>query len=294
MIIMEVLHIMTNNIIQEAENKYKNKIGEIAQTVINNRDIRLILIAGPSCSGKTTTSATLSKYVYERAGIKTHTISIDDFYKDVVFAPGETFADKDFEALDSIDLDLLHECLKNLALGKTVDIPLFDFEKTYRNGIRSTITLGKNDIAIIEGLHALNPEIYENFVEKSKILRVFLDCHDGDDGNKFERFIRRLVRDRNFRNADANLTFTLWSKVIAGEEKYIYPFAECADFKINTFHEYETGVLKPFAEKLLSEVHQDSVFFNDAKEVYAYLATQKEILPTEIVPNDSLLKEFVG
>lgn len=285
---------MVKDTIRICEEKYKNNIGEIADAIIKNRDIRLILIAGPSCSGKTTTSATLSKYLYERAKITSHTISIDDFYKDVEFLPGETFADKDFEALDSIDLDLLHKCLHDLSLGKTVDIPLFDFEKTYRNGIRSTITLGENDIAIIEGLHALNPEIYENFVEKNKIIRVFLDCHDNNKDNKYERFIRRLVRDRNFRNADANLTFTLWGKVVAGEEKYIYPFADKADFAVNTFHAYETCVLKPFARKLLFEIGSDSKFHPMAEDVLKYLDEVAEIIPTQDVPVDSLLREFVG
>ena len=281
-------------IIDKAESSYKDKIYDIAKEVMNNRDIRLILIAGPSCSGKTTTSSTLSEYVLKHAGIKSHTISIDDFYKDVTFLPGETFADKDFEALDSIDLDLLHKCLHDLSLGKTVDIPLFDFEKTYRNGIRSTITLGENEIAIIEGLHALNPVIYENFVEKSKILRVFLDCHNKEKKEKHERFIRRLVRDRNFRNADALLTFTLWGKVISGEEKHIYPFAKEADFSINTFHSYETEVLKPFAEKLLDEIKEDSIYYDDAVIIKNYLSKCKEEIPTNLVPKDSLLREFIG
>ena len=276
------------------ETAYKEKIGKIAEKVLGNKDIRLILIAGPSCSGKTTTSSTLSKLLFENAGITTHTISIDDFYKDVEFLPGETFADKDFEALDSIDLDLLHTCLHDLSLGKTVDIPLFDFEKTYRDGIRSTITLGDNDIAIIEGLHALNPAIYENFVEKNKICSVFLDCHDGEMNNKHERFIRRLVRDRNFRNADAFLTFTLWGKVIAGEEKYIYPYSDTAHFKINTFHSYETYLLKPFALKLLNEIDKQSIFYEDALGVLNYLEQFEGVITPDMIPQDSLLREFVG
>ena len=282
------------NTIKNAELNYKNQIEKIVDDIIENSNIRLILVAGPSCSGKTTTSATLSKLLFKKSGIKCHTISIDDFYKDVVFLPGETFADKDFEALDSLDLDLLHKCLHDLSLGKTVDIPLFDFEKTYRDGIRSTITLGEKDIAIIEGLHALNPAIYEGFVEKSKIKRIFLDCHDTNSSHKYERFIRRLVRDRNFRNADAFLTFTLWGKVIAGEEKHIYPFSGTAEYKVNTFHEYETGILKPFAEKLLCEIDENNIFYEDAKKISAYLENQKEILPSDVVPGDSLLREFIG
>ena len=287
---------MTNTIpaIQKAESSYKEKIYEIAKHVINNRNIRLILVAGPSCSGKTTTSATLSKYFLELAGIKSYTISIDDFYKDLVFLPNETFADKDFESLDSIDLDHLHECLHDLSLGKKADIPLFDFEKGRRDGTRSTVSLGENEIAIIEGLHALNPIIYENFVEKSKICRVFLDCHDTESTNKYERFIRRLVRDRNFRKADAFLTFTLWEKVIPGEEKYIYPFANEADFSVNTFHSYETGVLKPFAQKLLSEIDEGNIFYEAAKPIKEYINSYKDQISTELVPEDSLLREFIG
>lgn len=282
------------NEIEIAENKYRNEIYRIAESITNNKDIRLILIAGPSCSGKTTTSSTLSKFLLENGGKTSHTISIDDFYKDVEFLPGETFADKDFEALDSIDLDLLHTSLRDLADGKTVDIPLFDFEKTYRNGVRSTITLGENDIAIIEGLHALNPAIYENFVDKSKIVRIFLDCHDQNTSDKYERFIRRLVRDRNFRNADAFLTFTLWEKVIQGEEKYIYPFAQQADFSVNTYHDYEAYLLKPFARKLLFEIREDSKFYPMARSVLAYLDTFTESIDKKLIPKDSLLREFVG
>ncbi len=280
--------------ILNAEEKYKNQVFDIAGKISSSKDIRLVLIAGPSCSGKTTTSAALCKYLHELAGKKAYTISIDDFYKDVVFAPGETFKDKDFEALDSLDLELLHSTLHDLSIGKTVDIPLFNFEKTYRDGIRSTITLTQNDIAIIEGLHALNPEIYEGFVDKDKIVKIFLDCNDDQPRNKHERFIRRLVRDRNFRNADANLTFTLWSKVLSGEEKYIYPYAAFSDFSINTYHSYETMLLKPFAEKLLSEITPESEFFKAAEEVKNYLKPYTQAIPAELVPRDSLLREFIG
>lgn len=284
----------TEKRIINAEHNYKSQIEKIAKEIAGDKNIRLVLIAGPSCSGKTTTSSTLSRMVYEMAGITSHTISIDDFYHDVVFLPGETFADKDFEALDSIDLDLLHKCLHDLALGKTVNIPLFDFELTRRNGFRSTITLKENEIAIIEGLHALNPEIYENFVEKSKMKSIFLDCNDIKDTHKHARLIRRLVRDRNFRNADAFLTFTLWEKVLRGEEKYIYPYADKADFKVNTFHEYEPEVLKPYAEVLLDEIKQDSIFIKEAQSARLYLSSVKDIVDKSLIPEDSLLREFVG
>ncbi len=282
--------------IKECEQRYKNEIEAITDSILSKPDIKLILIAGPSCSGKTTTSATLASLLYEKGGVRAHTISIDDFYKDVVFLPGETFADKDFEALDSIDIDLLHECLHDLSIGKTVDIPLFDFEKTYRDGIRCRMSLGDNEIAIIEGLHALNPVIYKNFVDENKICSIFLDCIDNSlsgEKVKYPRLIRRLVRDNNFRNADAHLTFTLWEKVLIGEEKHIYPFLKYADFSVNTFHGYETKVLKPFAERLLDEIKSDSIFFKQSSDVLDFLKEFHGTISSQSVPSDSMLKEFI-
>ena len=112
--------------------------------------------------------------------------------------------------------------------------------------------------------------------------------------NKHERFIRRLVRDRNFRNADALLTFTLWEKVIAGEEKHIYPFAHTADYSINTYHAYEKGLLRPYAQKLLGEIGKDSKFHKSARLVEGYLDTEADFVDKKDIPKDSLLREFVG
>ena len=287
----------TDKLISLCENEYKMQVDKISDYVIMHPEIRLILVAGPSCSGKTTTSSLLSEQLYKKAGITSYTISIDDFYKDVNLQPGEDIKERDFEAIESIDLDLLHLCLHDLSVGKTVDIPLFDFEKTYRNGIRNTITLKDKDIAIIEGLHALNPIIYENFVEKEKICKVFLDCVDvtlSKFDEKKPRLLRRLVRDSNFRNADAYLTFLLWVNVLKGERKYIYPFKNQADFCINTFHTYETALLKPFAKKLLKKVKKDSEYYADALDALNFLKKIKGRVKAKQVPEDSLLREFVG
>lgn len=281
------------NFINQCEKKYSEKISHLSEQIAKKPNIRLVLIAGPSCSGKTTTSCLLCSLLKEKHGIISHTISIDDFYKDVVYLPGETVKDKDFEAIESIDLELLHTTLSRLADGKSADIPLFDFEKTKRCGIRSTITLKENEIAIVEGLHALNSVIYENFVPREKIFSIFLDCYDTDE-KKDARLVRRLVRDYNFRNADANLTFTLWDNVLRGEEKYIYPFAETADVSVNTFHEYESALLKPYAVKILSQIQTGSEFYKNAESVLEYLSKVKGTVDKKLVPTNSLLREFVG
>lgn len=281
------------NLIYECEKEYNEKILKIAEQIAKKPNIRLVLIAGPSCSGKTTTSSLLSRYLKEKHNICSYAISIDDFYKDVVYLPGETVKDKDFEAIESIDLDLLHTSLRSLCDGKKTEIPLFDFETTKRCGIRSTITLKENEIAIVEGLHALNAKIYENFVPREKIFSIFLDCYDSDK-EKNARLVRRLVRDYNFRNADANLTFTLWGNVLRGEEKYIYPFSHLADVSVNTFHEYETALLKPYAEKILSQIKNGDEFYENAKNVLSYLSTVTGKVNENLVPKDSLLREFIG
>ena len=141
-----------SKLITSQEEKYQNSVKQIAKYISQNRNIRIILMAGPSCSGKTTTSHLLTSFLKQNYNINCFTVSIDDYYKDVIFQKGETIDDKNFEALDSIDTPLLHNHLKALTKQSTVDIPLFDFHSMKRNGIRSTITLKDNDVVIIEGL----------------------------------------------------------------------------------------------------------------------------------------------
>ena len=279
------------------EQKYRDSVERVYGAIAEKTSTRLILVAGPSCSGKTTTTCNLVKLL-SRNGITSHMISIDDFYRDVVTPDGGKFGgDADFESLDSIDLDCLHGTLKSLADGKETDIPMFCFEKGKRVGVRSKVKLENNDIAIIEGLHALNPAIYENFVSGDKIFRLFLDCTDPSDksgGKKLSRLVRRIVRDYNFRNSDAQKTLYLWQNVVRGEEKYIFPFAPLANQSINTFFGYETALLKKDALKILSELPKDSEYASDAEKAIAYLNTETETVDSSLVPENSMLREFIG
>lgn len=286
-----------NNKIQISESKYNSEIEDIFSRIKTRSDVRLILIAGPSCSGKTTTTQKLVS-LFAGQNVKCHMISIDDFYKDVEIQKGKQFGEGcDFEAIESIDLAELHKCLKNLTDGKEAVIPKFSFHKAKRDGISSVIKLGESDIAIIEGLHALNPVIYESFVPENKIFKIFLDCKNINSDSKYEklpRLVRRLVRDSNFRNADAEKTFYLWENVVRGEEKYIYPYANLADDKINTFFSYETALFKNFALEILSHLPSNSRYTEKCSLIREYLDKETEYITSDLVPANSMLREFIG
>ncbi len=274
------------------EKQYQNQIDKAINEITSKNCIKVVLVAGPSCSGKTTTTKKLIEGL-KLKGICAHMISIDDFFFDV-----DSFdKDKDFESLESIDMEYFHECLKNLAEGNEVSLPHFDFITAKRSEKTTNLRLDEHSIAIIEGLHALNPEIYQNFIDEDKIYKIFLDCQNNklsENLKKYPRLVRRIVRDFNFRNADANLTFLLWKKVVEGEEKYIYPFKNNAHIKINTFFEYELSVLKNSAKKICEQMPKESEFFEDNLKLLEYLNTETDEYNTNVVPKDSLLREFIG
>ena len=173
---------------------------------------------------------------------------------------------------------------------------LFDFHSMKRNGIRNTVTLKDNDVVIIEGLHALNPFIYDKFVSKECVLSVFLDCFDpllDLQNKKLPRLVRRLVRDNNYRNASAPLTFSLWQKVIDGEEKHIYPFLDYADFSINTYHSYEPFLFKNPIFSIISKISNPENYKNYIDKLSIYFENINTCISSNYIPKDSLLWEFV-
>lgn len=275
------------------ENRYSNFINECADRICENSHIKLILVAGPSCSGKTTTTHKLSDALFKR-GKQAYTISIDDFYLNPKDMPLKEDGKPDFEAIESFDIEGLHDCLHKLSCGECADIPHFDFTAEKRTGVRCTIRLDDKSIAIIEGLHALNPIIYKNFVSEDKIFKIFLDCHsDTPSTMRYSRLMRRLVRDYHYRNSDAQKTFMLWENVLAGDKKYIYPFEHLADIKINTRFGYESAVLRGDAIEILKKLPADSIYTEFAKVMIDYLSGIESI-PENAVPHDSLLQEFIG
>lgn len=277
------------------EVNYEAELRKVVEKISTDRDIKLVLIAGPSCAGKTTTMKKLNSYLREGGGIHTYMLSLDDFYKDPAQAPLDEEGNPDFESVYSLDIDYLHDSLHKISIGKTVYVPTFDFSIRTRTDTFRKIKLGENDICFIEGLHAFNPELYSEHVAKKAMYRVFLDPMPYESypfSSAETRKVRRLVRDYNYRSADAVETLSMWPSVRNGEQKYIYPFASLADVSINTFFEYEASILKNEAIRILGEIKRESEFYDNAQEIIGKLKRYRAIEVQEI-PVESMMFEFV-
>lgn len=280
------------------ETKHNQQLAKLGDSIINNiDDIRLIGIAGPSSSGKTTFSIRLKIELMSR-GLKPVMISIDDYYKPKSEAPLDEFGKPDLEHIEALDIKLFNEHMVKLINGEEVTLPKFNFKKVIReNG--ETLKIDEKTIIIIEGIHALNdlltPSIsnhqkYKIFIAPQTQLHI-------DDHNPISftdlRLLRRMVRDQQFRNAPAEETIDMWPSVRKGEFKWIYPFQESADFVFNSELTYEFLVLKKHAYKSLESIRRDSKYFIDANRLLKFLKYFKEI-DDKLVPNNSILREFIG
>lgn len=271
------------------EMSYENALDEITNRVVSNKNIKLILIAGGSCAGKTTTTRKLSEMISSFGRIA-HTVSLDDYYRNLdesVYLPDGT---RDIESINSLRVDLIRKSFSSLLAGKETPIPMFDFmTKTRADGYR-TIKLNEGDVVLIEGLHALNLTLFEEAPCESSIFRVYLyaDAGDGSDC----RFVRRMVRDSRKRNATAEHTYTLWDNVRASELESIEPFRQYADISINTFFPYERGILNDDAIRLLETVTPDSEHYENARSLIEILSPVPQI-SDDYIPDNSLMYEFL-
>ena len=289
----------TKGFIASSEKRYQNIIEDIAQKIVLEEGREIVMLAGPSSAGKTTTAKKLREALTQK-GVKTYVLSLDDFYlnrEDIPYLPDGS---QDFETVDALDLKLFSECVNSLLKGETVKNPIFDFTTGKRSDTQfNEITLGKEDIVIIEGLHALNPVITEQI--KGKLLKIYINVSSRiyDEKNNIVlnkrnmRFIRRMVRDYKFRDSSVENTYRLWKNVTAGEDKYLFPYRHLADIKINTIHLYESCVLKNQALPLLYESEISDEFKDDAKKLRKALE-KFESIDIPLVPEDSLLREFLG
>lgn len=284
----------TKEFILQCESLYEKQMQTLLQTVCSTPSLRLLMVAGPSCSGKTTTTTKLLSGLHER-GLTAHMLSIDDFFLEEDAMPRRADGKPDYEAFESFDLVRLRTCIRELLDGKETHIPRFDFSDGYRSDAHTTLTLPADGLLIIEGLHALNPAIYKDIVKREAVYGIFLECTSDAPYPLpcIPRFLRRLVRDNKFRRADAVLTFYLWDNVLEGEKKYIYPFVEKADTRINTFFAYEAGVLCKDAIRILSELPQAHPARPTAMSLLRALEDISPIDPA-LVPPDSLICEFIG
>ena len=287
----------TNNIMLVQEALMEKQIAEIADKIKEGRK-QIVLIAGPSSSGKTTFSNRLSIQL-QAHGLHPHPIAMDNFFKERSETPKDENGKYDFESLDAMDLKLFNDSMSALLRGEEVDMPTFDFTLGKKMFGGNRLKIEKTDVLVVEGIHALNPESTESLPSEAcyKIYISALTQLNIDEHNRISttdtRLLRRIVRDARTRGNDAQKTISMWPSVRAGEEKNIFPFQEEADTMINSALIYELSALKQFVEPLLFSVPQDSEEFYEAKRLLKFLDYFLGI-DVQMVPVNSLLREFIG
>ena len=276
----------------------EKNLSKIADDIVSRRDIRVILIAGPSSSGKTTTCKRLSVQLVVN-GIFPKQISMDDYYVDRELSPRDEDGEYDFESIYALNLKLFNEQVNALINGEEVELPRYNFQTGKSEMSGKKMKLESNEVLLIEGIHALNPELTSH-IPQNMIYRLYASALTSivlDDHNYIpttdNRLLRRMVRDYKYRNVSAEATLSRWSSVRKGEDKWIFPYQENADAVFNTALLFELAVLKPQAEKLLAEVTKDMLVYAEARRLQRFL---RHIVPMSEaqIPQTSLLREFLG
>ena len=280
---------------------YLQHIRGAARRIAENlRQTPILLLSGPSGSGKTT-SAKKVEIELKRLGIRTHVISMDNYFRTVVpeTHPRDKFGRIDFESPECMDLPLLLAHLDALAEGREILVPKFDFSRQTRNETRATpLHLGRDEVAVVEGIHAFNPDLSGALGHKA--LKLYVSARSGVRRGgapyyqgTWTRLTRRLIRDKNFRGSPPSQTFDLWASVRRGEKKYISPYKDFADIVVDTAHPYELMVMKKDVLPLLSHVPEGCERSEEWKRLAPRLAEFPEI-PETLVAGDALVREFIG
>lgn len=285
--------------VEECDKKYLEKLTKIADSIEQSYEEKpILLLAGPSGAGKTTTALKIEE-ILDNRGIHTHTISMDDY-----FLPASRFSaavgedgKPDYEAPDRIDIDLLYDHMNRISNCEEVVLPRFEFA-SQRRFDGASLKRDKKDIVVFEGIHALNPTVTGAAGEFARCMYVSvrsrLELSDGELLHPcYIRLMRRLIRDGRYRGRSAAETLDMFDSVEAGENKYIMPYKQRAEFSVDTFHAYEPAIYKGF---LLKTLEQESAVYKDFERFLPMLKTLGEISPIslEAVPADSLAREFIG
>lgn len=286
------------DIILVAEALQEKKIAEIATMIAESKDKKFIMIAGPSSSGKTSFSHRLSIQL-KANGLNPHPIGVDDYFVNRDITPRDENGNYNFEVLEALDVEQFNKDMLDLLDGKTIKMPTYNFITGKREYKGNTLTLGKDDILVIEGIHGLNDKLSYALPKNSKF-KIYISALTQlniDEHNRISttdgRLIRRMVRDARTRGISAEETIARWQSVRNGEESYIFPFQEEADVMFNSALIYELSVLKQFAEPLLFGIPSTSPEYVEAKRLLKFLDYFLGV-NTEDIPNNSLVREFVG
>ena len=281
------------------EKEFEKRLGDTVRSIGEIEELRVISLCGPTCSGKTTAANKIISEFREQ-GRRVNVISIDDFYydKEILRKKSQERGEDgiDYDSVQTIDLPLLSEFVENIFSSSELYCPVFDFNSGARTSYRK-IECGENDIFIFEGIQAIYPEVTE-LLGAHGYCSVYISPRSaialGDrvlEPNEL-RFLRRIVRDRNFRSTSAEFTFRIWESVRENEENHIFPYADSCLFNIDSTFAYEIGILRPYLESALGEIPGDSIYRSEAENILDTVKYTQPI-PTELLSENSLYREFV-
>ena len=288
-----------DEVIRQSEWLQSRQLEEFAEKIIENRK-KVVLIAGPSSSGKTTTAKRICAEIERLTGNAPLYLGTDDYFVERGMTPLGPDGKPDFEGLGAVDLELFNHQMEDLLAGKDVDIPEFDFVNGTKVFGKRITTLKKNQVLVIEGIHSLNDVLTENIPREDKykiyispLTQIAIDRHNRLS-TADARLLRRMVRDNQFRGYNAEATLESWPKVRAGESVNIFPYSSSADVVFNSSTVYETNMLKAFAEPLLEEIPESSEQYDEAQRILMFMKYFDIIQSTDAVPDNAILREFIG
>lgn len=284
--------------IESAEEGFDGSVSSLVERFVSDCDCDIVLLAGPSSSGKTTTAGKIVEKI-NRSGRNAYTLSLDDYYHNAADIPMTDKGVRDFENVSALDIDLIHKTFSDLIENRKAMVPEFDFVSGTRKSEMRGIELKKDDVIIVEGLHALNPIITKG-LDESHIYKVYISVSSrvtDDDGKvifskRNLRLVRRMIRDYHYRNTSVEKTFSQWPEVLKGEDKYIFPYEKNARFRIDSFHPYESSIFRDEAVELLDTVDNASCFYPLAQQLKEDFSRLRPIDISKM-PDDSLLREFI-
>ncbi len=288
-----------DDIIRASESHQAKQLEEFAQRIAEEHK-KVVLIAGPSSSGKTTTAKRLCAEISKCTGMEPLYLGTDDYFVERKDNPIGPDGKPNYEGLDALDMELFNRQMEDLIAGKEVDMPEFDFVSGTKVFGKRITKLKKNQILVIEGIHSLNDVLTENIPRKDKfkiyispLTQIGIDRHNRIS-TADARLLRRMVRDNQFRGYNAEYTLDMWPKVRAGESVNIFPYSSSADVVFNSSTVYETCMLKTIAEPLLKAIPETSEQYEEAKRILKFMKYFEKIENTDAVPDNSILREFIG
>ena len=287
------------DVIKSSEWLASRELEEFAGTILEEKK-KVVLIAGPSSSGKTTTAKRICQEIKRLSGTEPLYLGTDDYFVERADTPIGEDGKPDFEGLGAVDLDLFNKQMEDLLAGKEVDIPEFDFKQGSKIFGRRITKLEKDQVLVIEGIHSLNDVLTENVPRRDKfkiyispLTQIAIDRHNRIS-TADARLLRRMVRDNQFRGYNAEATLDIWPKVRAGESMNIFPYSSSADVVFNSSTVYETNLLKTYAEPLLLDIPETSEQYEEAQRILTFMRFFDKIENSESVPDSSILREFIG